>query len=167
MRECDICAHRLTSSIDEPCMSDINFFVPGIPATQGSKKWVGGHRIVDTCKSLPQWRKDVATIARLHAPKKPIPKNYNVYMKLHFYLPRPKSHYGTGRNAGKLKKGAPAVPRGKDLTKMLRAVEDSLSGIIFEDDDQVSLQLNSKNYADDCGSGVSVSIQYYQNQCQP
>ena len=144
-------------------MSDINFFVPGIPATQGSKKWVGGHRIIDTCKSLPQWRKDVATIARLNAPKKPLAKNYNIYMRLYFYLPRPKSHYGTGRNAGKLKTSAPAVPRGKDLTKMLRAVEDSLSGIIFEDDDQVAMQLTTKNYADCCEPGVRVKIRCYPN----
>lgn len=136
----------------------ITFFVPGIPATQGSKKWIGGHRIIDTCKSLPQWRRDVATVAKQYAPPQPYPKAVDVALFLTFVLPRPKGHYGTGRNAGIVKPSAPQRPRGKDLTKMVRAVEDAMSGIIYADDDQICQQVNNKEYGEYPGVHVDVFV---------
>lgn len=63
-----------------------------------------------------------------------------VVLELEFYFLRPVSHYGTGRNAGTLKDGAPARPTGRnlgDLDKLERAVLDALSGVAFRDDSQV------------------------------
>jgi len=36
------------------------FEVPGIPAPQGSKRHVGGGRMVESSRSLPEWRASVA-----------------------------------------------------------------------------------------------------------
>lgn len=56
-----------------------------------------------------------------------------------FYLPRPKGHYGTGRNAHQLKPGAPQYPTTKpDADKLLRSCCDALGEAgVWKDDAQV------------------------------
>lgn len=64
-----------------------------------------------------------------------------------FVLARPRSHYRTGRNAGLLRSSAPAWPSSRpDTTKLLRAVEDALTGIVWLDDAQVVEQVARKAY---------------------
>ena len=62
-----------------------------------------------------------------------------VWMSLEFVMPRPKEHFGTGRNAGKLKSSAPrwCTTKNSDRTNLLKAVEDALTGIVWDDDSQV------------------------------
>jgi Holliday junction resolvase RusA-like endonuclease len=68
-------------------------------------------------------------------------------MSLVFYKPRPKNHYGTGRNAEVLKDSAPAAPGTKpDTGKLARAVEDALSGVIYADDALLVDTYHSKRY---------------------
>ena len=58
-----------------------------------------------------------------------------------FTFERPASHYGTGRNAGRVKDSAPDWPDTKwtgDIDKLTRAVFDSLTaGGVIEDDARV------------------------------
>lgn len=55
-----------------------------------------------------------------------------------FHFARPKGHYGTGRNADKLKPSAPKIhDQNPDLDKLTRAVFDALSGTVFDDDRRV------------------------------
>ena len=69
-------------------------------------------------------------------------------LQLRFFIRRPKGHYGTGRNADKLRAGAPCYPVTKpDATKLLRAVEDALTGVIWMDDCQIVSQTVLKRYA--------------------
>jgi Holliday junction resolvase RusA-like endonuclease len=85
-----------------------------------------------------------------------------VRLELVFLYERPKSHYGTGRNAGCLKSSAPMFyekTTNPDLTKIVRAVEDALTGIIWKDDSIVVQQLPIKLYC--CGDekpGVMIKI---------
>ena len=66
-----------------------------------------------------------------------------------FRMPRPKGHYGTGRNAGKLKPSAPDLHIKKpDLDNMLKFVKDCLNGIVWKDDSQVFSVVADKYYAD-------------------
>ena len=64
-----------------------------------------------------------------------------VRVELVFTFERPASHYGTGRNAGKVKDSAPGWPDTKwagDIDKLTRAVFDSLTaGGVIEDDARV------------------------------
>lgn len=61
-----------------------------------------------------------------------------VSMIVEFFFQRPKSHFGTGRNSGNLKPSAPREHVQKpDLSKLIRAAEDALSGIVYRDDSQV------------------------------
>lgn len=55
-----------------------------------------------------------------------------------FRLPRPKKHYRTGRFAQQLREDAPTLHAGvPDLAKLVRCFEDSLTGIVWDDDRQV------------------------------
>ena len=74
--------------------------------------------------------------------------------RMNFIIERPNNHYGTGRNAGVLKDGAPAYPHQRawpDLTKLCRATEDALEGIIFKNDKQVVEQHNTVMYGKPMG----------------
>lgn len=55
-----------------------------------------------------------------------------------FYFKRPDSHFGSGKNTGRLKPSAPehhcSFP---DLDKLMRAINDSLTGVVWRDDKQV------------------------------
>lgn len=64
-----------------------------------------------------------------------------------FYAPRPRSHYRTGRNAHLLRDNAPTYPTVRpDTTKLLRGLEDALTGMIYADDAQVVEQNACKRY---------------------
>jgi len=144
-------------------MTRITFVVPGLPATAGSKKIIPNKRtgrgiLVDSCKRGPKWREAVRVCFRT-AYKGP-PLEGAVSLTTLFCLPRPKSHYRTGKYAGMLKHDAPTAHTTKpDTTKMVRAIEDALSTkkkkgvVIFSgawiDDSQVTAQNNRKVYADE------------------
>ena len=66
-----------------------------------------------------------------------------------FRLHRPKSHYGTGRNSGVLKKSAPEFHIVKpDLDNLIKFVKDCLNGLAWKDDSQVVEYRNMvKEYA--------------------
>jgi Holliday junction resolvase RusA-like endonuclease len=104
------------------------------------------------------WRKAIETTARLVF-RDPQPLIYPIELTAIFFVARPQGHYGTGRNAGQLKDNAPAVPTTKpDATKMLRLVEDCLSGIIWVDDNNVVDQVCRKRYALNGRTGVAIRI---------
>jgi len=72
-----------------------------------------------------------------------------VWVSCHFYLERPKAHYGTGRNAGKLKNNAPRHHTVKryDTDNLLKWVLDCLNGIAWKDDCQVIELYGKKEYS--------------------
>jgi len=68
-------------------------------------------------------------------------------LELTFWIPRPKGHYGSGKNAAVVKAGAPFAPTVKpDLLKLTRAVEDALTGIVYRDDSQITSETLQKAY---------------------
>ncbi len=78
-------------------------------------------------------------------------------LKVFFFLPRCKGHFGSGKNAGKLKAGAPLFPDKKpDATKLLRGVEDSLTGVVWLDDAQIVKQVVEKHYGEPARAEIVV-----------
>lgn len=66
-----------------------------------------------------------------------------------FYRPRPQGHFGSGRNSGRLRDSEPGYPTTKpDTTKLLRGVEDALTGILWRDDSLVCVQQAEKRYGE-------------------
>ena len=69
-----------------------------------------------------------------------------VELQVRFQMKRPKHHYG---KAGLLARCENLIPTSKpDCTKLLRAVEDALTGIVWRDDAQVYRQLVEKCYGE-------------------
>lgn len=66
-----------------------------------------------------------------------------------FYVPRPKGHFGTGRNAGVVKDSAPAFPKNRpDGLKLARAMEDALTGVVWTDDARIVTEMWGKRFGD-------------------
>lgn len=115
---------------------------------QGSKRaFVRNGRaiVVNDNPHTKSWRQEIASEAqRLYAGA---PYTGPVFMAVTFVRPRPKGHYGSGKNDSTLKATAPAYPTTKpDTVKLTRAVEDALTGIIWRDDSQVVDHVLSKRY---------------------
>lgn len=129
-------------------LDDEEFFfltVPGTPQPAGSKRAFvvqkrGGKPraiVTDDNRKSGAWKDKVALFAR-DAMKGVSPDAGPLSLDVTFTLPRPTSHYRSGKNAALLKAGAPLYPTTRpDSTKLLRAVEDALLGIVYEDDSQV------------------------------
>ena len=72
-----------------------------------------------------------------------------IAMVVTFYMPRPKGHYGTGRNACRLKPSAPEYHIVKpDTDNLVKFVKDCLNGIVWKDDCQVYKIHALKEYSD-------------------
>lgn len=119
---------------------------------------------VPACK----WRKRVR-MALLALEMPFFPAHVPVSVSLVFRVSRPKSHYGTGRNAGALKASAPLAPlagytgaerrtRIGDVDNYAKAVLDEMTGHCYYDDSQVVKLSATKLYADDQPPGVTISI---------
>ena len=141
-----------------------SFFVPGTPRPGGSKtgffnKKLGRVMMTDACKTVRPWMAAVADAA-MQAYDGPVLEKVPINLDLVFMLSRPGGHYGTGRNAGSLKKSAPPYPVTRpDALKLARAVEDALSGVIYRDDASIVSETISKLYALPGGrEGVYVAV---------
>ena len=88
---------------------------------------------------------------------RPISTAIEVCIKAFFN--RPKSHYGTGKNAGKLKASAPEYcVVNKDVDNIAKIVLDALNKIAYVDDKQVVSLTVSKQYAEDNNERLWVVI---------
>lgn len=130
-------------------MREIQFFVPGKAATAGSKKFMGFSkqgipRLVDSCKRGPQWRGDVQACAREALLDQGPFRSGPLHLFCRFYMPRPKAHY---KKDGTLRPSAPIFCITKpDTTKMVRAIEDALTHVLWNDDNLVVSQDPMKLY---------------------
>ena len=148
----------------------IQFFVPGIPAPGGSKKYVGhskaGKAILTDAGGAKtrNWRDAVACEARRAMGSSPL-YSEPVEVWMTFFMPRPKGHYGSGRNSDILKPSSPKYPTTKpDALKLARSTEDAMTGIVWTDD-SISVDLNiRKRYARKTGAtGVKIVIHAMDN----
>jgi len=127
----------------------ITIEVRGLPAPQGSKRHIGHGIMIESSKAVGPWREAVrAETQRARQDVHASPMHGPLCLSVTFYLPRPKGHYRTGRNAHLLKPSAPSAPDTRpDLDKLLRAVLDGLTaGGAWADDAQVALIEAAKVY---------------------
>lgn len=128
-----------------------SFAVYGIPRPQGSMalfRAKSGHEVAKYADTVYEWRGLCTVAARTARPDGP-PLEGALRVNIAFDLPRPKSHFGTGRNAGVLKASAPQRPSvAPDLDKMIRAVLDAVTdaGVWWLDDGQVAVLSAAKAY---------------------
>lgn len=127
-------------------MIGLAFSVFGEAQPQGSAKAFvpkGWRRPIITSDNadLKSWRQLVAEAANAAIRQIPEPDRSllldGVRLSIAFYLPRPKS----------LTKRATAHTKKPDIDKLVRAVADALTSIVFRDDAQVCELITAKHYA--------------------
>ena len=131
-------------------MTRIALYAVGDPAPKGSMKHVGNGVMIESSKRVKPWRRQVAAAARDVMAGRPLLTG-PVAVTAIVRLPRPKGHYGTGRNAGRLKPSAPRYPISRalgDADKHARSLLDGMTGAVYEDDSQVVVVHLYKQYAD-------------------
>lgn len=134
--------------------------VRGLPAPQGSKRHVGKGVMVESSKHVKPWREAVKHAALEVVGDDFTPLDGPLLVSMVFSFARPKGHFGTGRNAGVLRAGVPMWPYGKpDLSKLARATEDALTGIVWSDDSRVvEYELLAKRYDVLAGPGCVIRV---------
>lgn len=115
----------------DPAKPEIQFTVYGRPMPQGSKKHVGRGIMVESCKGLKPWRQEIsgAAMEATSGLVRPVfAQHVPLEITLRFFFTRPKSVSVKKR---------PSMTTKPDGSKLLRAVEDSLTGVVFHDDAQL------------------------------
>lgn len=137
-------------------------FVEGKPATAGSKKAFPFRRkngklgvsVVHDNPAAKGWMEWVRFCVSQYWIGPPTKEAIRLYLT--FVATRPASHYTKN---GTLKSSSPENPVYKpDLTKMTRAVEDALTGLVWVDDSQVCWQVIQKEYGDRDGVLINVIV---------
>lgn len=154
-----------TAQSQRPAWS-VEFFAPGICKTAGSKRAIPKFKVdaagvkrwiknivTDDCEQGAGWRETVQAEA-VKAMGGIAPVDFGLELLIVFVMPRPKYHktkYGT------LRPDAPSRHTSRpDATKLLRAVEDALNGIVWSDDARIADQHVLKKYGDRPGAIVRI-----------
>lgn len=155
-------------------MTEIRFFVPGLPAPGGSKqafvplnrktgepyRGKGGRIIVnvvdDAGKRNKAWKQEVAKAALIAMKLADLaPLTGALHLELLFQMPRPKFHF---RSDGlSLRPNAPQhhITR-PDCGKLARSTTDACTGIVWRDDGQIVVDHGEKAFSDQPGCWVIV-----------
>lgn len=140
-----------------------HFIIKGHSVPGGSKNIFRG-RVVDAGKGNAAWKKLVAAecLRQMNANGwEIIRKPKAILVNVLFLKARPKSHYRTGKYAGLLKASAPEdhtyTP---DATKLWRSTEDAMTGIVWEDDAQITRQCVEKEWANLDEDFTEIHVRY-------
>lgn len=139
----------------------LEFSVPGLPAPQGSKRHVGKGVMIESSKHVKPWREAVKWAAKEAMEKSGWNTEHgHVYAVMSFYFARPKSHYGTGKNAAVLKEDAPDyVGKKPDLSKLVRSTEDALVDVgAIKDDSLIVEMVARKEFGDNQGAKIQLWV---------
>ncbi len=142
-------------------MTDWLYFrVYGTPGAQGSKRHVGRGILVESSNKVKPWRSDVKAAAETALPGDWTPYDGPITVQVVFVFTRPKSHYGTGRNADQIRDAAPTRPIGRntgDLDKLQRSTFDALTAAgVWADDSQITDVIAMKMYGRRPGALISI-----------
>ena len=113
-------------------MSDISFFVPGLPASKGSYNISRTGKPYPADKNLRKWEESIGWIARQHYRDDPTESPMEARLTFFFGdAPGLKIELVEYEPAPNIKTGKP------DIDKLVRAALDGMTGIIYRDDAQV------------------------------
>ena len=137
-------------------MEEYRLCILGIPETQARHRHFKKGDFIGTYDPSAKAKKQLAMVVQDEAPE--VPLTGPIALELIFYMPRPKNHYGTGRNAGKLKGSAPYwhVSR-PDSDNLEKFVKDALNGIFWKDDSQICYTSTQKIYSDQPRSEIVIN----------
>jgi len=127
-------------------MAQLEIEVFGDPASQGSHSVIHGRIVQVNSAKHKRWRNAVAFAAMDLITDGWELLDEPLELSVIFYLPRPKT----------ATRQFPAVM--PDLDKLIRAVGDSLSGLVYVDDSRIISINAQKRYADDRGTGALIRV---------
>jgi len=143
-------------------MRDVQFFVPGTPVPKGSakafyNKQVGkAFAVQDNRERQKGWSSSISYVAHEQGFK---PVEGPMHLEIIFDMPRPRSHYGTGKRVAVLKDSAPFYHTKKpDLDKLIRCAKDALTGVAWRDDSQVVEVRAKKRYGEEPGAWIVIGV---------
>ncbi len=150
----------------------LTYFVFGTPVPQGSKRaWYNQTTkqvmmTEDAGARHSSWRWELSSQARqaMSDAGYVAPFDQPILCALIFQQHRPGSHYGSGKYSQRVRPSAPRHPgRMPDLDKLVRAVFDSLTSIVWIDDAQVVRLTAMKKYIDRWEEeGVAIHVSTYE-----
>lgn len=116
----------------------LSTFVPGRPAPQGSKRYIGNGISIESSAAVKPWRADIREHVTTQYTNPPHDGPLSV--NLVFVMPRP---------TGTPKRSTPPAIKRPDLDKLTRAVFDALgSAGLWRDDSQVTQLTAAKRLAE-------------------
>lgn len=105
-------------------------------------------------KEVKPWRNQIEIVAAELMGDRPVFEG-PLMLVVEFYVPRPKSHFGVHG----VRRSAPRYPTTRpDATKLIRPLEDALTGIVWKDDAQIVEQIGRKRYGDPPRAEVKVAV---------
>lgn len=140
--------------------------VPGNASPQGSKRHVGGGRLIESSPHLRAWRATVAAhtlgaiVREERGQRGTWPATGPCTLNVVFHFPRPKHHYRQGKFAHLLRTVAPRdMFIGPDLDKLVRAIGDALTdACAILDDRQINVIHAAKKWTEE-GPYTSISLE--------
>jgi len=142
-----------------PTRAEIIFKCSGIPIGQGAHRVSKTGHIYEIGKGHATWRQELVSRAIEAKPHDHVLITGAVEVVVTFIFPRLKGHYGTGKNAGVLKGGAPlAHTTSPDLDHLQRTLGDALklAGLI-KDDALICSWQATKIYGDEPGADIMIT----------
>jgi len=143
--------------------------VLGKPAPKGSARamLINGHaRLIASSSAANereqrQWHNAIRDrVEQVLGPVVPHFIDVALQIEIEFRLERPVGHFGTGKNAGKLKPSSPRVPTVyPDIDKLARCTLDALTGRVFDDDSRIVKLIATKVYAEPGAEGARIAIE--------
>ena len=130
---------------------ELSFWVQGRPAAQGSKRHVGGGRMIEASRFVGPWRQQVTHASLSVSNAEQWQQVFGpVELELVFHIARPASVKESDR---------PLPIKPPDLDKLVRAVCDSLTDAqVWGDDGQVVKLIASKVYVPPGEDGCDVTV---------
>lgn len=143
----------------------ISFIVHGKQGTAGSKKafaFVGkdGRPRATLAPATEKQKPFMAAVASkaAEAAEGRYWRHEALHLDVVIVRARPRSHFGSGRNADTVKSSAPSRPTSKpDSLKICRAIEDAMSGVVYHDDSQICSHQISKMYGESDKTIITLS----------
>jgi len=128
-------------------MEEIKITVLGIPKPQPRHRHYTRGIYSGTYDPAKDDKASFAGCIQSFAP--PTPFVGAIKLSLMFYFPRPKAHFGTGKNAAILKASAPQYCTKKpDFDNCIKYLCDTMTGVFYKDDAQVVECFCTKRWSD-------------------
>jgi crossover junction endodeoxyribonuclease RusA len=126
----------------------ISFIVHGKAEPAGSKTTGVSNRgkryVRDSNPASKEWKRLVSQVAGEAMAGRPLLEG-PLSLTVEFFRPRPQGHFGKRG----LLPSAPVFPTtAPDTTKLVRAIEDAMQGVVYRNDSQIVSQVARKQYGE-------------------